>query len=54
MAMMLALSTAPPHSTARVGLAIARIAHVSCSQPAVSMKTPNTQYSWKCEPATAK
>ena len=46
MAMMFALITAPAHSTARDGLAITRIAQASCSQPAVSMKTPKTQYSW--------
>ena len=54
MAMMLALSAAPPQSTARDGLITARTVQESWSQPAVSMKTPNTQYSWKCEPATVK
>jgi hypothetical protein len=54
MMMMPALMIAPPQSSQAGVLDVTTTAHASWSQATVSMNTPNSQYSWKCSPATAK
>ena len=49
-----ALRMMPAHSRARDGRATAAMAQATWNQATTSMNTPNSQYSWKCSPETAK